>query len=502
MLESVGGAEDNPLIPAAYTYLGQFLDHDITFDPTSIEEARIDPEALTNYRSPSFDLDSVYGAGPTTQPYLYQREDRDLFEIGCAKKFRIDFQLAATLADSETQNAMVPDIGIRADLPRSWNRFALIADPRNDENLIVAQLHLAFLLFHNSIVQWLRDDRSRCVAPLSKSVFIEARTLAIRHYQWMLLHDFLPLIVGDDMVKSVLQQGSVMARTKRLFMPVEFSAAAYRFGHSMVRPQYNISSSLVSATLTDLFNFSGRGGSAADVPIQEAWVVEWNRLLHFDPTLSDTLSRRIDPYLTDDLAQISLPGGKTHSLPATNLTRGNRLGLPSGQRLAELFGYDALTPKQIGEGPDGRVATRHKFDRETPLWFYILKEALVCEEGKRLGPVGGRIVAEVFIGLLELDENSILNRAKWWTPTLPSKRKEDFSFEDLLRFAGVLAETGKGPALSEPCQYEVQNMCFSPVTKRGVEDAAARSNGQRRTVLHHRPMAKKKANPAKPARRR
>src|SRR5262249_21549617 len=155
----------------------------------------------------------------------------------------------------------------------------------------------------------------------------------------------------------------------RQFMPVEFSAAAYRFGHSMVRPEYNVSSALQHATLERLFRFSGRSGSAADVPIQDNWVVEWTRLLHEDPPEENTLSRRIDPYLTDQLGKIPMPGGP-RSLPELNLLRGNRLSLPSGQCVAKFFEYKALSPEQF-DGPDGEVARKHKLDENTPLWYYV-----------------------------------------------------------------------------------------------------------------------------------
>jgi hypothetical protein len=448
MLESVGGTADNPDVPAAYTYLGQFIDHDITFDTTSLEETRVDPPALTNYRSARFDLDSVYGAGPDAQPHLYQRSNPDLFEIGCAKVFKT----------VDNSNDIVPDIGIQADLPRGRNRFALIGDPRNDENLIVAQLHLAFLFFHNKIVELLQGQ-----APKGTSVFIEARDLAIRHYQWVLLHDFLPRIVGDEMIKTVLQERSFLARTQQQFMPVEFSAAAYRFGHSTLRPQYNINEIFSKATLQELFEFSGGTSRAADVPIPKIWVVEWFRLLNTQPALQNTLSRRIDPYLADELAALPLPGGNMRSLAEMNLIRGNMLSLPTGQSIAEFLGYKPLTPEEIGQGPDGAVAAKLDLDRRTPLWYYILKEAKVRAEGHRLGPVGARIVADVFIGLLELDDNSILNRARKWTPTLPSREKGKFYLSDLLQFAGVLADGGLGPSLLTKCDHEVSDDCFSPV---------------------------------------
>jgi hypothetical protein len=454
MLESKGADQgagtDNPSIPVAYIYLGQFIDHNITFDATTIEEVRVDPASVTNYRSPRFDLDSMYGSGPAVQPHLYQRDDPDLFEIGVAQVF------------TKNSDGLVSDIGIPADLPRAYNRFALIADPRNDENLIVAQLHLAFLFFHNRIVEWLRTGGAHSKSPLQDTVFTEARELAIRHYQWTILHDFLPRLVGRRLIDDLMRSPCIMTRMGRLFMPVEFSAAAYRFGHSALRPQYNINGIIPSPTLQGLFNFSGRNGSIAKVPVMKAWVVEWYRLLHMDPALPDTLSRRIDPYLTDDLATIPIPGG-TQSLPAMNLRRGNMMGLPSGQSVARFFEQQPLTPDEIATGPDGAVARKHGLDRNTPLWYYILKEALIKKHGTMLGPAGARIVAEAFIGLLQLDENSILNRARDWKPTLPRENRDDFTLTDLLRFAGVMKPKGAGfgPSLLKPVGRQVMPACYS-----------------------------------------
>ena len=451
MVESAdNGSADNPAIPAAYTYLGQFIDHNITFDTTSLTEAAVDPDSLTNYRRPRFDLDSVYGAGPVATPHLYQRDDPDLFEIGAALVFKFE-------PDS---NATVPDFAVQADLPRARNRFALIGDPRNDENLIVAQLHLAFLFFHNSIVKALRADRPNA------AVFAEARELAILHYQWLILHEFLPLFAGQAIVDELLAAGTLMRRGGRLFMPVEFSAAAYRFGHSTLRPLYDLGQA-PPATLNDLFTFSGRTGSRADVPIPKNWIVEWFRLLHMDESaLENTLSRRIDPYLADDLAKLPFPGGVVQSLAELNLLRGNELGLPSGQSVARLLGYEPLSPEEIGDAsPDGQVATACGLLEATPLWYYILKEALVRTGGASLGPVGARIVAEVFIGLLQLDRDSILNRSPAWTPTLPAREPGTFTFPDLLRFAGVMPQQGPGPgpALLTPHDYKVSRDSYSPV---------------------------------------
>jgi hypothetical protein len=229
---------DNPSLAAGFTFLGQFLDHDLTFDPTSSLERQNDPEAIENFRTPTFELDSLYGSGKAASPHLYMREDRDLLLL---------------------------DKGAEFDLPRNSQNTALIGDPRNDENVIVSQLHLAFIKFHNEVVKHVRDANPK---PDIDDVFAKAQRLVRWHYQWMVLHEFLPLLVGEEIMDEVLakdpawrynkaqagKEGKVDRGGKedprdgriyynwrdRPFIPVEFSVAAYRFGHSQIRPGYRL----------------------------------------------------------------------------------------------------------------------------------------------------------------------------------------------------------------------------------------------------------------------
>src|SRR3712207_1382995 len=168
---------DNENVPAGFTYLGQFIDHDITFDTTALQELIVDPLALRNFRTPMLDLDCLYGSGPVALPYIYDRADPDKFLIG------------RTSSNTPGGDPRVPT-ELPHDLARAPHGFALIGDPRNDENLIVAQTHLAFLRFHNKVVDWLREDPTRREAPLRKTIFEEARDTVIWHYQWVVVHDF------------------------------------------------------------------------------------------------------------------------------------------------------------------------------------------------------------------------------------------------------------------------------------------------------------------------
>src|SRR3712207_2314410 len=207
---------NNTASTAGMTFLGQFIDHDLTFDPTSSLERQVDPEQISNFRNPTLGLDSVYGAGPGGSPHLY-----DQSAAGQGIKFLVE---------------PLPGGSGKFDLPRNSQNVALIGDPRNDENLMVSQLQLAFLMFHNAVV-----DRVKATPGLASpdQAFAEAQRLVRWHYQWIVLHEFLPLTCGREVVDDVLKNGRRLYDWRNApFMPVEFSVAAYRFGHSQVRPGY------------------------------------------------------------------------------------------------------------------------------------------------------------------------------------------------------------------------------------------------------------------------
>ena len=436
--------DDNPDIPAGFTYFGQFVDHDVTFDPTSKLQRQNDPDALRNFRTPRFDLDSVYGVGPADSPFLY-RDDGVRFLIN--------------------KNQWQED-----DLPRntaegSEPRRALIGDPRNDENIIVAQLHLAILKYHNKVVDILEGERKLS----GDDLFDEARRVTRWHYQWAVVHDFVGRLIGDGVLNDILQVSSrnfivsgggggqtVRKTTVKVarqffqwknqpFMPVEFSAAAYRFGHSQIRPTYQLNGGTPEIPI---FSPSGTPSGAEDLrgfrarPVQ-GWVIEWRRFFEFPETgAALQRTRKINTQLAEGL--MSLPDSvdrRRRSLAELNLLRGKALGLPSGQAVGKAMGLTGdliLAPEQLGLEADLTA----KFGQHTPLWFYILKEAEALCAGKRLGPVGGRIVGEVLIGLLEGDPFSYLSMQPEWQPEVKYGACEVdgqtvFTVADLLRFAGV-----------------------------------------------------------------
>jgi hypothetical protein len=443
-----GKDDEESGIPALYTYFGQFIDHDITFDPVSTLQAKDDPDALTDFRSPAFDLDNVYGRGPDDQPYLYD---------GAGAFLRGD---PLTNGDPKA-----------TDLPRNaaTPRRALIGDPRNDENSIVSQLQGLFHRFHN---RTLADT----LAVNPKTPFDEIQKLVRFHYQYVILNDFLPRIIHSSVIAD-LKTGGHYDRSKlkffhtkkRPFMPIEFSVAAYRLGHSMIRPGYRLN----DAVLLPIFpvppatapGFSeGLTGFRAMI---SNWGIDWGRFIDIDVRTYDgtpfenqmrlQFAYRIDTSVVNPLS--TLPpavASNPASLAERNLLRGWRVGLPSGQEVAKAMGITPLADKDIliGKGVDTPAAGEKPFSVATvdpafvnncPLWTYILAEAMHHQETvkipvketavsittPRLGPVGGRIVAEVFLGLMFEDKHSLLSLEPTWQP----KNNPNYALKDFVKYA-------------------------------------------------------------------
>ncbi len=334
---TVGAAADNPAIPAAYTYLGQFVDHDITFDPVSRLQQLNDPDALVDFRTPRFDLDSVYAAGPTASPFLY--ESRDALFNG------VKLLVGRNPSTDPFQGGDPLD---RQDLPRNEQGRALIGDPRNDENIIVSQLHLAFLKLHDRVV-----DRVRRTLRLSgAALFEEARRIVTWHYQWVVVEDFLPRVAGPEVVRDVRANGRrFFAWANAPFMPVEFSAAAYRFGHSMIRPAYDLNETV---TGVPIFAAGGRPGTFESLHgfrrLPSLWTIDWS---HFAPLSRrrPQPSRKINIRLAPPLMKLpsSVDAGR-NPLAVLNLLRGRALALPSGQAVAGAMRAPVLTSAQLALG--------------------------------------------------------------------------------------------------------------------------------------------------------
>lgn len=440
-------------IPAAYTYFGQFIDHDLTFDPASSLQKQNDPDGLVDYRTPRFDLDNVYGRGPDDQPYLY--EDGRHFILG------------------RTLSGAAGNPGAR-DLPRSspggtLNKRAIIGDPRNDENVIVSQLQGLFLRFHNKMTdKW-------------GGGFTDVQRQVRFHYQWIVLNDFLPTLVdaavlkqvaphiaaGTDPVRDPVRLAFYHCRDEA-FMPLEFSAAAYRFGHSMVRPEYQLNLSLpapfpVFAGDTPEQNLRG----FREFP--DSWAIDWRLFMDLetmdwgdpdngaDPrNRSRTqLAYKIDTSLVNPLG--SLPkdiADNPNSLALRNLERAWRMRLPSGQAVARAMGLVPLKDAQIkigkftGDPADTLTPildVSPAFKDNCPLWTYVLAETVKKRinihtsqgvkhaDARLLGPVGGRIVAETMVGIMLHDSSSFLAQDPLWKPDPDLMDHGRFGLRELMR---------------------------------------------------------------------
>jgi hypothetical protein len=409
---------NNPEHTAGTTFMGQFLDHDMTFDQTSRLGIPTNPTKSPNARIPLFDLDSVYGGGPGDSPELYTEADPIKFRLETGGQFE--------------------------DLPRNpATKAAIIADQRNDENMIISGIQAACLKFHNNAV-----DRVRTENPGITDVdaFFKARRLAIWHYQWNILHEFLPLFVGQPLVNEIMSGGRKFYRpTGEAFIPVEFQIG-YRFGHSMIRPSYraNLKGDNGGPFFGMIFQPEGQGQAdpidlrgGARAPRR---FIGWQTFFRFPGFETDMRpNKRIDTKISTPLFNLPLgtifEGRPPVSLMARNLLRTLTWQLPAGQAVAKAMGAAQLSNGDLAE----LKAVLPQFVESTPLFYYILKEAEIIEDGLRLGPVGGRIVGEVFIGLLQLDPGSYLNMQPNWLPTLPTfgATPESFRMIDFLRFAGV-----------------------------------------------------------------
>jgi hypothetical protein len=451
--------KDNPVldrgVPAGYTYLGQFIDHDMTFfDETVGFEGDLEPEDVESGRSPALDLDSVYGLGPElekTHPSgrkIYE-DDGIRMRVGMTKDDHVSDEVAPKLS---FPNDLPRRKVLKEGLPPEKQVEAMIADPRNDENLALAQTHVAFIRFHNAVVERLSNKYQ------GTQLFEEARKKVRQHYQWIILRDYLPRVIRADVLDDVIEHGCRHFNPgENAHMPVEFSVAAFRLGHAMVRNFYQWNGLFQSnppgrhraATLSDLFERTGRADPsllATDLGLQSSWVIDWTRFYDFKdfPGVANNAhsnaARGISPSLTSPLMTLRGTDKKEPpSLAVRNLLRGRLLGLPAGQSVADRLGVEKpLKPEEIADGPHRDVLVEHGFQQLTPLWYYILKEAEAREDGKRLGEVGSRIVAETFVALIKASQDSILADAapgkKVKEPDLGPVKENRFDMPDLLFF--------------------------------------------------------------------
>ncbi|MCH8178758.1 MAG: peroxidase [Proteobacteria bacterium] len=440
---------DNPNMTAGVTFFGQFLDHDITLDKKSPLNQVVSPSRTVNFRTAAFDLDSLYGNGPGGSPELYETVNGRI-------KFKVE---RIPGAEAVSRNGAP-----RYDLPRAADGTAVMAEGRNDENAIVSQFHVAMLRFHNAVTDHLATRPGNANASPA-ALFAAARRYVSWHYQWIVVHEFLPMTIGQGRVDGILANGPrffdaqdpanqyvAADGSRNILLPIEFSVAAYRFGHSQVRPSYRLNFGPTGGSPFFAFIFDDsldatqpdpadlRGGKRAPRRF-----VDWQTFFNFGDGNSRP-NKLIDRHLSTPL--MVLPGAKApapglpddglQSLASRNLVRHVNFGLPSGQAIASRMGVTALSPAELPELASYVVDGGVRLDQSTPLWYYVLKEAEVKEGGLRMGDVGGNIVGEVFVGLLKADPTSYLSVRPNWKPNLPAATPGTFKITDLLKFAGAV----------------------------------------------------------------
>jgi Animal haem peroxidase len=386
----VDGEAADASVAAGWPFFGQFIAHDITADRSPLGH-RADPEQIRNFRTPRANLEGVYGAGPVGSPYLYDGDDPAKLLLGPGGH----------------------------DVPRNQQGIALVGDPRNDLHLFMNQMQVGFIRLHNRLVDRLRDD-----GVPEGDLFEEARRAATWHYQWVILREFLPTLIGAELTDRFLDFGADFYRPgDDPYIPFEFADAAYRYGHSQIRQRYQVNQHLAPCPVfPDLIGF-------CEVPPERR--VDWSLLFDVPGRPPAQRAKRIDGRLPESL--IALPqtisgvgeADAYASLANRDLQRGQAIGLPSGEAVARALGDEPLSEEQIGLAASG-------WDGETPLWIYVLKEADALHDGDRLGPVGGRIVGEVLVGIIDADPESFRSVERSWRPTLPSYEPGRFGIADVL----------------------------------------------------------------------
>jgi hypothetical protein len=424
-------------VPSGYVYFGQFIDHDVTKDNRYLAEATPHERETRNFRTARLDLESLYGAVPASVPCIYEKD---------GERLRLGWTLAAS--DKHGQ----PIASSPNDLPRindgtEADGTAIVIDPRNDENLIVAQLHVLFIKFHNRVIRLFKEHD--LPTEQGDSLFEQARRFVTRHYQWIVLHDFLPAIVRKAVLDDIIKPKS----KPRLYdywytpadvpvsLPIEFSVAAFRFGHSMIREGYELNSHVGGVDSSEIIRMTKRGGGIK-TQLPANYVLDWSS---FFGTLPGRVNRAqlIDAFITEMLYDLPkqteeafrlqsnvriLPIDPSEKmippLPETTLKRGSSIRLPSGEEIAKQFGLPVLGPAQLFPG-DQEFFERALTGR-TPLWYYFLQEAAVEKPEpptgpnkrpmQKLGTIGSRVVAETLYQLLKADGLSFLYANPQWTP--------------------------------------------------------------------------------------
>ena len=391
---SLAQRDEAQTVAAGWPIFGQFIAHDITADRSPVTH-HDDEILLRNIRSARLNLECLYGEGPAGNPYLYRRDEPAKMLLGTNES------------------------GAAEDVPRNQEGIALVGDPRQDVHVLMSQMQVAMIKAHNRLVDRLRDDG---VPELD--LFGEARRALTWHYQWVAVHDFLPTVMGAERARRLLEAGPRFVRPSGVVsIPFEFADAAFRYGHCQIRASYRVQRGGGEHPLfPDLVGFRA---------VTPDLVVDWSLFFDAPGMQPAQRARPIDGRLPPSLLNLpiaitgALDDEDYESLAVRDLQRGAATGLPSGEAVARFVGEAPLSADEVGLGACG-------LSGETPLWYYVLKEAEVREDGERLGPVGSLIVGEVLLGIVDADPESFRSVDPAWRPTLPGRVPGRFGIADLV----------------------------------------------------------------------
>ncbi len=436
-MTSSGGGSGGSGIPAAYTYFGQFLAHDMSFMQWDALAG-----AWTNRRGHALNLDSLF------QPVA-----------GCGLPSSM-YRCAGGVCLGQTTS---PGQDHR-DLPRDVSGAPCVPDPRSDNNLGVAQMHVAIARFHHAVVG--------AFPGLSES---DQKRITRRHLQAIVLFDFLEKFIHPDVYRSVMKDGRrVIApgqiTTGIFLLPIEFAVACYRFGHSLVRDIYDpwfIEARQLESLLYYAHNTEGGFDGLVNGRLPLTWIQDWRSLAAPDPVtgVSPVETAPIDLRIASKLGSLddryffTKPGeglSTPVNLALQTLRRGYALGLPSAQvleqnvsaALGETPGTNLLSASEIVATSNpvlSALADSAGFRTATPLWFYTLREAevIAATGGRGLGPLASRVIMETMHAAIETADDSIIANYVGGKPVYDFQRQmavenapvNKFMLADLIKIA-------------------------------------------------------------------
>lgn len=362
----------------------QFLAHDMTFEVTSSLLPGKTADQFVNERTINLDLDCLYGQ--PNQSFYYDQKDRDKAKLLLGKHYKFHGRQWY-------------------DLLRNQQHIAIIPDARNDENIIVSRFQALMIRFHNKVVDYLRECGEK------ENIFEKARRLTTWHYQWLIVQKYLRGMMDPTIFRSILEEGC-QYYTQPTALPLEFSGAAFRVGHSQSLDQLHINAT-TEVELLKLGAFE-----------QMEEYVDWRYLFDFGDGKVQ-FAKALDTKIANSFHRIPFISSDDpfeKSLPFRNLKRGVSYQLPSGEQLAQRLQYEPVWVEE----------TAQLNLQGTPLWYYILREAEILGEGEHLGPVGSTLLGECFFTILRHDDRSYMKIHPRWHPQFGRAGKFDFS--DLIQF--------------------------------------------------------------------